>query len=329
MTMSTGRNIIVIGGGSWGAALAHQLRMDRRVHCRILARSAQTKERLEAGIIAQLPEITGIEPFEVTTDNGCLCEADIIYLVIPVSGHATMLAQISEMTATNIPVVLCAKGLVADEQRGGVFLHEYIEAVCPGRPFGVLSGPSFADEVLKGLPTALLAASTSPQLAAGISEQFTASQLRLYKGGDCAGAAIGGAVKNVMAIAAGICTGQQLGDNARAGLITRGLAEISRLAERLGAARQTISGLAGLGDLILSCNSDHSRNMAYGLALGAGQPVADRLAEGRHSAGHLAARAVYEQVEMPICAAVDQIVNHGAPIGATIAGLLARHAGTE
>ncbi len=322
-------HIVVIGGGSWGSALAFQLRQNSQQNCEILVRSAQTKMQLEQGIIFQLPEITGLAPFRVTTDPACIRQADIIYSVVPVSAHLEIFSLIDDYAQAGTPIVLCAKGLVADPQKGGLFLHEYLHHHMPDRPFAILTGPSFADEVLKGLPTALLAASTTPHISQKIADQFSGSQLRIYQGHDVTGAALGGAIKNVMAIAAGICAGQRLGDNARAGLITRGLAETNRLARTLGAESQTISGLAGIGDLVLSCSNGHSRNMAYGFALGARLPVSDRLAEGRYSAAHLIARAAYEKTDMPICAAVDQVVNHNADIEMTIRQLLARSAGLE
>ena len=322
-------NIVVMGGGSWGAALAHQLRRNKELKCQILVRSAQTAAALRQGHIRQLPAITDIPAFAVTDEAACLAEAAFIYLVLPVAAHADSLAQIRAYAPADTPVVLCAKGLVDDEEKGGLFLPEYAQAQLEGRPVAVLTGPSFADEVLSDLPTALLAASRSEDVSAQIAAHFAASSLRLYQGTDSIGAALGGAVKNVIAIAAGICTGQGLGDNARAGLITRGLAETARLADHLGADSRTISGLAGMGDLVLSCSGPHSRNMAFGLALGRGEAVPSSLAEGRFSAAKLRARADYESIELPICFAVDDIVNRQADIRTRITALLSRQAGQE
>lgn len=320
---------MVIGGGSWGAALAHQLRTNPQLSYEILVRSPASAERLMAGQISQLAEISPRLGFAVTTDRSCLSKADYIYLAVPVSAHKEMFELIAENTENHVPIILCAKGLVSDKIKGGLFLNEYAAQSLPKRPVAVLSGPSFADEVLLDLPTALLAASTDANLRAEIAQHFDHSPLRIYQGGDPTGASLGGSAKNVIAIAAGICAGKKLGDNARAGLITRGLAETVRLAGILGADKQTISGLAGIGDLVLSCANTHSRNMAYGYALGAGAPTSTRLAEGRHSAATLIARAKYEQVDLPICRAVDQIINHGMDITQTIALLLARQAGEE
>ena len=327
--MTGTQKIIIIGGGSWGAALCHQLRKNSALNCQILVRSQQTAAALAAGHIRQLPGFTELENFQVTDDSHCLQTADLIYLVLPVSAHEESFKAINAFAPAGIPVVLCAKGLVSDPHKGGLFLPEYARTHLTSHPLAMLTGPSFADEVLRDLPTALLAASDSASLPAQIAEQFSASSLRLYQGKDMIGAALGGAVKNVIAIAAGICAGQGLGDNARAGLITRGLAETARLASQLGADNRTISGLAGIGDLVLSCSGPHSRNMAFGFALGSGKPVPLSLAEGRFSAAKLRARAKYECIELPICFAVDDIVNGNADINTRISGLLSRQAGQE
>lgn len=327
--MKQNTNIVVMGGGSWGAALAHQLRRNTRLNIQILVRSQPTAEGLARGHIRQLPQITDIPGFQVTTDNSCLKTADFIYLVLPVSAHADSLHKIEVHAPAGVPIILCAKGLLADEIKGGLFLPEYVESHSKDRPVAVLTGPSFADEVLSDLPTALLAASRSTSLSEQIAGHFSASSLRLYQGTDSIGAALGGAVKNVIAIAAGICSGQYLGDNARAGLITRGLAETMRLAAQLGADSRTISGLAGMGDLVLSCSDPHSRNMAFGFALGRGDTVPSSLAEGRFSAAILRARAEHEAIELPICFAVDDIVNRQADIHTRITALLSRQAGQE
>ena len=318
-----------MGGGSWGAAITHQLRKNSALNCQILVRSQHTAAALAAGHIRQLPEVKGLDSFQVTDDASCLQTADVIYLVLPVSAHEESFKAINTFAPTSIPVVLCAKGLVSDPNKGGLFLPEYAGAHLTGRPLAMLTGPSFADEVFCDLPTALLAASDITAVSAQIAAQFSASSLRLYQGSDMIGAALGGAVKNVIAIAAGICAGQGLGDNARAGLITRGLAETARLASQLGADGRTISGLAGMGDLVLSCSGPHSRNMAFGFALGSGKPLPPSLAEGRFSAAKLRARARYEGIELPICFAVDDIVNGDADIHTRISALLSRQAGQE
>ena len=324
--MTETQKIIIIGGGSWGAALTHQLRKNVALDCQILVRSQQTAADLATGFIRQLSEVKGLDSFQVTDDARCLQAADMIYLALPVSAHEDSLKAINAFAPAGIPVVLCAKGLVSDPHKGGLFLPEYAHTHLFGHPLAILTGPSFADEVLKDLPTALLAASDTVGVTAQIAAQFSASSLRLYQGNDMIGAALGGAVKNVIAIAAGICAGQGLGDNARAGLITRGLAETARLASQLGADNRTISGLAGMGDLVLSCSGPHSRNMARTGQRQAYSPVTG----GRpFSAAKLRARAKYESIELPICFAVDDIVNGNADINTRISALLSRQVGQE
>ena len=327
--MSTHPSLVMMGGGSWGAALADKLRQTDGQDCIILTRSADTATALRRGHIRQLRDIRLRAPLTATSDISCLTGADFIYLAVPISGHEDALALIDNHAAKNVPVILCAKGLVPDGDGGGLFLPEYMAQHYPNRRFAILTGPSFADEVLQDKPTALLAASADNTLSEQISAHFSTPSLRIYQGHDVVGAALGGAIKNIIAIAAGIAAGQSLGDNARAGLVTRGLAETTRLASQFGAQPATIMGLAGMGDLVLSCSNQHSRNMAYGFALGSGAAIISQLAEGRYSAARLVKRAEQAGITMPICEAVNMIVNHGADIPQTIAGLLARQAGTE
>ncbi|CAI8382606.1 MAG: Glycerol-3-phosphate dehydrogenase [NAD(P)+] [Alphaproteobacteria bacterium UBA4588] len=327
--MSTHPSLVMMGGGSWGAALADKLRQTDGQDCIILTRSADTATALRRGHIRQLRDIRLRAPLTATSDISCLTGADFIYLAVPISGHEDALALIDNHAAKNVPVILCAKGLVPDGDGGGLFLPEYMAQHYPNRRFAILTGPSFADEVLQDKPTALLAASADNTLSEQISTHFSTPSLRIYQGHDVVGAALGGAIKNIIAIAAGIAAGQSLGDNARAGLVTRGLAETTRLASQFGAQPATIMGLAGMGDLVLSCSNQHSRNMAYGFALGSGAAIISQLAEGRYSAARLVKRAEQAGITMPICEAVNMIVNHGADIPQTIACLLARQAGTE
>ena len=212
---------------------------------------------------------------------------------------------------------------------GARLMPELANAMAPGRPSVLLSGPSFADEVMRGLPAAVVAAGTDSAAVEMVQQSFRASQLRVYASDDPLGVAIGGTMKNVIAIAAGCAIGLGLGDNARAAIITRGLAEMARLAAAEGAEAETIYGLSGAGDLALSCAGPHSRNMAYGLALGRGETPDARLAEGRNTVAALAARGREKSIELPITNGVDLVVNGGAPLGDVVASLLARPAGSE
>ena len=327
--MSSIPSLVMMGGGSWGAALANKLHQTPNQECHVLTRTPETAAALQNGHIRQLNQLQLPSPLLATSDPACLSEADIIYLALPISAHEDALTLISQKTDLSVPIVLCAKGLIPDCDGGGSFLPEYMHQNYPARPFAILTGPSFADEVILNKPTALLAASATDSLSRQVAAQFSASSLRVYQGSDVIGAALGGAIKNIIAIAAGIAAGQSLGDNARAALVTRGLAETARFGAHLGAEPSTIMGLAGIGDLILSCSNQHSRNMAYGFALGSGAAIPQQLAEGRHSAARLVKRAKDGDIAMPICEAVHAIVNMGANIHETIAGLLAREAGIE
>jgi glycerol-3-phosphate dehydrogenase (NAD(P)+) len=228
-------------------------------------------------------------------------------------------------------VVICAKGI---ERGSGKLMSEVAAETLPHAALAVLSGPTFAAEVARGLPTAVTLATREP-----IGERLLAAigspTFRPYLSGDPVGAQVGGAVKNVIAIACGIVTGRGLGDNARAALMTRGLAEVMRLGAALGARPETLMGLSGLGDLSLTCNGLQSRNMSVGMALGQGRTLAQALAgkrsiaEGVESAAAIAELAARRGVDMPIVAAVDAILHCGAAIDDTVASLLARPFKTE
>ncbi|MGE5766358.1 MAG: NAD(P)H-dependent glycerol-3-phosphate dehydrogenase, partial [Bacteroidota bacterium] len=227
----------------------------------------------------------------------------------------------------DVPIVLCAKGI---EAGSGLLMTEVAAEVLPGHPLAVLSGPTFAAEVARGLPTAVTLACAEEELAARLVETLGTRSFRPYLSDDPLGAETAGAVKNVLAIACGIVAGRRLGDNARAALVTRGLAELSRLVLARGGKPETVMGLAGLGDLTLTCTAIQSRNYSLGVALGEGQGLEAALAaargvvEGRFSAAATLAMAERLRVEMPICAAVDAVVNRGAALDPTIAGLLDR-----
>jgi glycerol-3-phosphate dehydrogenase (NAD(P)+) len=226
-----------------------------------------------------------------------------------------------------VPVLLCAKGV---EQGSLALMTEVAAEELPEAPQAVLSGPTFAAEVARGLPTAVTVAATDPDLAARFAAALGTPSFRPYASDDPVGAEIGGAVKNVLAIACGIVVGRRLGDNARAALITRGLAEIVRLAVAKGGRAETLMGLSGLGDLTLTCTAMQSRNHSLGVALGEGRALADVLAgrrsvaEGVASAASVTALAARLGVEVPIAAAVDSILHRDAAIDETIARLLAR-----
>ena len=317
----------VIGGGSWGSALAHALRCGSATPT-LLVRDQATADMLASGRCRQLANLPPLDGFDATTDPAMLADADMILVVVPVAATRASLQLIAAHAAPSIPVVLCAKGLVMDGDTP-LLMPELARQMLPDSPHVILSGPTFGDEVMLGLPAAITAASADKQAIAAIQQAFAGSHLRVYANHDPVGVAIGGAMKNVIAIAAGCAAGLGLGDNARAALITRGLAEMARFAAAAGAQPDTIYGLSGAGDLALSCAGPHSRNMAYGLALGRGETPPDGLAEGRHSVAVLAARGAALGVELPITSGVDSVVNHGADLRQVVASLLARRAGVE
>lgn len=316
--------IAVIGGGAWGSALAASLARNGhevRLHCR----REELAGALASGICPAL-ENAALPGFAaVSTDlASILAEAEIILLALPARASAALIPQLGGMMQPAASLVLTAKGLVGEQ---GLLLPE-IAASQLANPAVVLTGPSFADEVLAGVPTAMIAASHDAAAAARVAGLFSGSNIRAYPADDPIGAAIGGAMKNVIAIASGMISGLPadagLGDNSRAALITRGLAEATRFALALGGRQQTLFGLAGIGDLVLSCSGVHSRNFAYGLALGQGSRPAAKLAEGRHAVLPILRRAEQHEVNLPISSAVAAVIHDDVPISEAIRQLWAR-----
>ncbi len=318
----------IIGGGAWGTALAQVLRRAGR---------DVVLWALEADVVAAinnshsnplfLPDVALDPGIHATGDLAEAARADALLLVVP----AQHLREMGQRLATNLPartpVLICAKGI---EEESGALMSEALAAAIPQAALAVLSGPTFAAEVANGLPTAVTLATNDAALGQKLIAAIGTREFRPYLSDDVAGAQIGGAVKNVLAIACGVVMGRGFGDNARAALITRGLAEIVRLAVAKGGKPETLMGLSGLGDLTLTCCSTQSRNHSLGLALGQGDSLEHYLsgrrsvAEGVSSASATAALAKKLGVEMPIVAAVDAILHHGAAIDQVIEALLTR-----
>ena len=320
-------HIGVIGGGAWGTALAASaVRAGRRV----------TLWALESEVVAAvngahenplyLPGIKLDPALRATGDMQEAAAADAILLVCPAQHMRAVSAQVVDAGA-DAPLVICAKGV---EQKTLRLMSEVLADTASGHPVAVLSGPTFAAELAKNLPTAVTLAAHDEELARALIEALGHNRFRPYQSGDVVGAQIGGAVKNVLAIASGIVAGARLGDNAAAALITRGLAEIMRLGAALGAQRETLMGLSGLGDLVLTCGSVQSRNMSLGKALGEGRKLADimaerrSVAEGVYTASGVVALAAKHGIDMPICGAMDRVLNHGAAVGDEVEALLSR-----
>jgi glycerol-3-phosphate dehydrogenase (NAD(P)+) len=264
---------------------------------------------------------------QVTADlKTALSAADLAILAAPLAGLRPLLEQI-KLIAPAMPFLWVCKGL---EAGSGFLPHQVVDQVMGDAVCGVLTGPSFALEVARGLPTAVTLAATDPDFAAGTAHALHGGNLRIYATEDLIGAEVGGAVKNVLAIATGICDGLGLGLNARAALITRGLVEITRFGEALGASRETFMGLAGMGDLILTCTGELSRNRRVGLLLAEGRALPDitrelgHVAEGVPAAREVARRAVELGIEMPITRAVTAVLDGRITPRVAVEQLMAR-----
>lgn len=311
----------VIGAGAWGTALAIQaVRAGNAVTlwARDPGRAARLAEQREN---PRLPGARLPDAIAVVSELGGI-GVDLLLLVVPMQHMREIAARLPPG-----PTVACAKGV----ETGTLLLPlEVLAAVWPDRPAAVLSGPNFAHEIAAGLPAAAVVGASDPALRARVAERLGTPAFRLYGNDDPAGVQIGGAAKNVIAIAAGAVIGAGLGENARASLVTRGLAELGRLAAALGGRPETVSGLSGLGDLLLTCTGPASRNYSLGLALGRGQRLTDVLAarsgvtEGVATAPALVARAARAGVEMPVCAAVAALLAGRITLEVAIATLLAR-----
>ncbi len=324
------RSIAVYGAGSWGTALALQL-----------ARN---------GLEVWLWDLYGehIEQLQQARENvrylpGCAfpenihCQADLAQvaasahfhlIVVPSHGFRGLLYSLQPFLGNDDVIFWATKGL---ELESGKLLHEVLQEVLPlQRAYGLVSGPTFATEVAKGLPTAMTAAATEPLLAQQMAAAFHGQGYRVYTSDDIVGVELGGAIKNVLAIAAGISDGLGFGANARAAIITRGLAEIMRLGLRMGAQPETLMGLAGVGDLVLTCTDDQSRNRRLGLALGAGKDMETAIAEigqaveGAKSARSIGKLAERAGVEMPICQQVYRILYEALPPRQAVQELISR-----
>jgi glycerol-3-phosphate dehydrogenase (NAD(P)+) len=311
--------IAIIGAGAWGTALAVQaVRAGNQVE--LWARDPQ-----RAATIADTrhnPRLPGVRLPDAVEITSTLPEkADLILLAVPMRHLRAVVSRIRPSP----PMIACTKGM---EQQTLLLPLELLAALHPGCPAAVLTGPNFAHEIAAGLPAATVVAAGDPDLREQVASLLGTPSFRLYGNDDPVGAQVGGAAKNVIAIAAGAVIGAGLGENARAGLITRGLAEIARLAVALGGKPETVSGLSGLGDLLLTCTGPSSRNYSLGLALGRGVPLASLnppgspVAEGMSSAPALVARAA--GVDVPICREVASLLAGDTTVEQAMAALLAR-----
>lgn len=317
-----------VGAGAWGTALA-QVAASAGREVTLWAREAELVQSVNAAHENDifLPGIALDKSIRATGDLREAAEANALLMVTPAQHMRRVLEELAPHVADGKPVVLCAKGV---EQSTHLLLTEVLAEAMPRAMPAVLSGPSFAAEVARGLPTAVTLACEDEAVAEALTHAIGITTFRPYYSSDLVGAELGGAVKNVLAIACGIVEGKKFGDSARAALTTRGFAELTRLGLAMGARAETLMGLSGLGDLILTCNSTKSRNMSLGMALGEGKTLEEvmgarnSVSEGVHSATAVVALARKHKIEMPIAEAVAAIVTGAAKVDDAIAALLSR-----
>ncbi len=318
--------VAVLGAGAWGTALAiHIARQGHAVelwarradHAAALQETRENAQRLPGAPLS--PGIQVTDRLRPT--------APVVLLAVPAQAARQVCAALASTEAARADIVICCKGI---ERESGSLIGAVVRECLPRARAAVLTGPGFAAEVAAGLPTAVTLACADAETGRRLTALFGAETFRPYWTDDVIGAQIGGAVKNVMAIACGIAAGRGFGENTRAALITRGLAEMTRLAVALGGRAETLNGLSGIGDLALTCTSTQSRNYAFGTALGGGMPLAEALAarravvEGYASVPAVAALAARRDVDMPIVRAVEAVLHRGADLEATVHGLLTR-----
>jgi len=318
----------VIAAGAWGTALAiafaarHQVTLWTR-QIDLAQQMRETRENTHF-----LPGFPLPESLCIGSDfSSSVADAELLILATPLAGLRPTLRRLREAGQVR-PLIWVCKGL---EAQTALLPHQVVaDELGDGVLCGALSGPSFAEEVAQGLPTAITLASGDAEFARRMAVELHSVRLRIYANDDLPGVEVGGAVKNVMAIATGICDGLGLGHNARAALMTRGLAEMARLGVALGGQPNTFMGLAGMGDLILTCTGDLSRNRRVGLGLAAGKTLAQILAdlghvaEGVSTAREVARLAAEQGIEMPITEAVDAILHRGLPAAEAVETLLSR-----
>jgi glycerol-3-phosphate dehydrogenase (NAD(P)+) len=314
----------VIGAGAFGTALAVAQAAEGR-EVRLWGRDAGAMAAAErAREVPRLPGVALPPSLGCTSELADLAGAEALLLVVPAQETGAFLRAAKGLPPA--PLVLCAKGIDAATHRRQT---EIAAARAPGRPLAALTGPGFAAEIARGLPTALTLASADPGVGPALQALLATRRLRLYLTDDVTGAELGGALKNVIAIACGMVGGSRLGASARAALMTRGFAEMTRLAVAMGARAETLAGLSGLGDLSLTCNSSQSRNFALGKALGAGEARPGGTVEGVATARAACALAAAHRVELPIAAAVADVLDGTVTLAGAMEALLARPLTTE
>jgi glycerol-3-phosphate dehydrogenase (NAD(P)+) len=322
--VGTLERVAVVGGGAWGTALALAAARAGRDVVLVVRDPAVAKavnERHENP--ARLPGLTLDPPIRATTDLSEVADADIVILAVPAQSTRAAASGLAAHLRPGTPLVVAAKGI---ERGSGLLLAAVAAEAAPGAVPAVLSGPSFAADVARGLPTAVTIATADGALADALAAALASPAFRPYASTDVVGVEVGGALKNVLAIACGIVVGRGLGASAQAALTARAFAELGRLAAALGGRPETVTGLSGLGDLVLTASSRQSRNFSFGIALGEGRApsATGPLVEGALTAPVAAALAARLRVDVPITAAVAAVIDGTLSIDAAIEGLLAR-----
>lgn len=320
--MAAFQSVAVIGAGAWGTALATvAARTGRNVT--LWARNAEHAARIASSRDnPRLPGVRLAPEIVVTSELSLAARADMLLIATPAQHLRGAVNMLASHVTKPVPVIACAKGI---EHGTHKFMTDVIAEAAPHTQPAILSGPSFADDVARGLPTAVTLAAKDEALASALVQALGSATFRPYHTTDVRGVEIGGAAKNVLAIAAGIVVGRNLGASALAALTTRGFSELARLGRACGARTETLSGLSGLGDLLLSCSTAQSRNFALGIALGRGEAApAGKLAEGAFTAPVLVELAATQKVDMPVSQAVAAILDGRLTIDAAIEGLLTR-----
>jgi glycerol-3-phosphate dehydrogenase (NAD(P)+) len=327
--MTERAKIAVLGGGAWGTALAAMAAIGGH-DTWLYARDAETVEHIntERRNPAYLGDIELPEGIRASTAaQAVFQDADIVLVVVPAQVMRKGLQELSPLIPRSAPVILCAKGI---ERETGRLMSEVVAEVLPNHTIGALSGPSFATDVARGLPTAVTIACEDAAMADQLAATLSGPAFRCYSTTDLKGVEIGGALKNVLALAAGAAIGRGYGASAQAALVTRGFAELRRIGQAMGAKPETIMGLSGLGDLMLTCSSSQSRNYSYGLAIGRGEDLSNRpLAEGVATAPIAAELCKKHAIPAPIITAVAALLAGKITIDEAVTALLNRPLKTE
>lgn len=327
--MTANYRVGVAGGGAWGTALSIIAnRAGSKVTLGTRNRNVIQSINLHRTNDVYLPSVFIDPSITVTEELSLVCQSDVIILAMPSHCVRAVCIALSDLLSKEVPVIIASKGI----ERGSLSLmSEVAKAILPHNPIGIISGPNFADEAAKGLPAATTIACDDTSLWEMLQHSIGGKLFRPYMTDDIIGTQIGGAVKNVIAIACGIATGKEMGENARAALITRGFAEMSRLCIAKGGKYETLMGLSGLGDLILTCGSPKSRNMSFGIAIGQGKNKEEIMTsrgrtaiEGVVSAESIVKLARKYNISMPICEAVNHLLYKNASVDLLIETLLQR-----